>query len=342
MCSQPVQINPMHIGKLKVDFPVILSPMAGYTDSAFRSLCMDHHCGMTYTEVINAQAVVHGSKRTMHMLEAGENEHPVAGHIYGTDPEVMAAAASIIEKMNLYHTIDINCGCPVRKIVAKGAGAALMHDPEKIKSIVSAVSGSISLPVTIKTRIGPSPDLVNILEILRAVEEGGAAAIAVHARFTSKKHSGPADWEMLAMIKTESRIPVIGNGGIKNAGDVIDMFRRTNVDGVMIGRAAIGNPWIFDEVFCMAENFEYIPHSREEHSRVIIEHLDRMIAFKNEHRKFSRKGSFRPDQAAALHFRSHLFRYLSGFHGWNSLKRSLNSINCREAVVEAVNNIILQ
>ncbi|OVE74775.1 hypothetical protein BVX97_06355, partial [bacterium E08(2017)] len=185
----------------------MLSPMAGYTDSAFRSLCMDNHCGMTYTEVITARGLVHGSKLSQHMLDKTKSEKPIAAHIYGSEPEVMAEAARQIESLNRYDTIDINCGCPVRKIVAKGAGAALMHKPQTIAEIVKAIRGSVSLPVTVKTRLGPTPDNKNISEIAQAVQESGASAIAIHARFTSAKHSGPADWDSLAQIKSELSIP---------------------------------------------------------------------------------------------------------------------------------------
>ena len=243
-----MKIKPVNIGSLTVDFPIMLSPMAGYTDAAFRSLCRDFNCGMIYTEVITCRGVVHDSKLTRHMLDTFPNEHPIAGHIYGSEPEIMAEAAAKIEEMGRYDTIDVNCGCPVRKIVAKGAGAALMHDPEKICAIVSAIKKSVSLPVTIKTRLGPTPEMMNISEIAQAAEEAGADGIAIHARFTSAQHSGEADWNALAQIKSERAIPVFGNGGIQTAEDALRMISETGVDGVLIGRAAIGNPWIFDEI----------------------------------------------------------------------------------------------
>lgn len=336
-----MKISPVNIGNLSVEFPVMLSPMAGYTDLSFRSLCNDFHCGMNYTEVINARGVVHNSKLTMHMLEElPENKTPVAAHIYGSEPEIMAEAASIIEKLNLYDSIDVNCGCPVRKIVSKGAGAALINKPDEIYSIVSAIKKTVSMPVTIKTRIGPSPDLLNISDILKASEEACADAIAIHARVTSKKHGGSADWNTLARSKSESSIPVFGNGGIECAEDVFRMIKETGVDGVLIGRAAIGNPWIFDEVHHLAKGMNSKKHSLAEHKEIMIEHLDRLISLNEKHPKFRKKKNGSPEQGAARHFRRHMFKYLSGFHGWNRIKKDLESMNSRKSVINAIESVL--
>lgn len=335
-----MKIKPVNIGSLKVDFPVMLSPMAGYTDTAFRSLCRDFHCGMLYTEVITARGVVHGSKLTSHMLETSENEHPVVAHIYGSEPEIMAEASAIIEKLGRFNTIDVNCGCPVRKIIAKGAGAALMHDPDKINAIIAAIKSAVSIPVTMKTRIGPNPGMMNISEIARSAEEAGADAIAIHARFTSSKHSGPADWDTLARIKTECSIPVFGNGGIKTANDVFRMISETNVDGVLIGRAAIGNPWLFDEIYHLSKDMTYRPHSIETHKAVMLEHLDRLISLNHKHPKYRKKRHGDPEIGGARHFRGHLFKYLSGFYGWNKIKRDLDALNSRKAVITAIDEVL--
>jgi tRNA-dihydrouridine synthase B len=335
-----MNIKPIHIGALKVEFPVMLSPMAGYTDIAFRSICRDFHCGMTYTEVITSRGIVHDSKLTWHMLDTAENEHPVAGHIYGSEPEIMAEAASKIEALGRYDTIDVNCGCPVRKIVAKGAGAALMRDPNKIADIISAIKSAVTLPVTIKTRLGPTPDMINISEITDAAQTAGADAIAIHARVTSKKHSGPAAWDTLAKIKSESSIPVFGNGDIKTAEDVFRMIKETNVDGVLIGRAAIGNPWIFDEVYHLANDMDYKAHTLEEHKACMTEHLDRLISQNSNHPKYRKKRHDDPEHGASRHFRGHLYKYLSGFRGWTRIKRDLDAISSRDEVIKAVESVL--
>lgn len=335
-----MNIKPLRIGNLTIDFPVILAPMAGYTDSSFRSICKDFHCGMFYTEVINAEAIVRGSKATILMLDVADNEGPIAAHIYGSKPEVMAEAAAIMETMNRFVSIDVNCGCPVRKIVAKGAGADLMHHPEKISAIISAIRSAVKLPVTIKTRIGPSPKNMNISEVAHAAEEAGASAIAIHARFTSKKHSGPADWEALAKVKAERTIPVIGNGGVKSAQDVFEMISQTGVDGVMVGRGAVGNPWLFEEAYLIAHDLTPREHGKTEHKAIIVEHLNRLIELKGKAPKYRRRRTLSADQGAAMHFRAHLFRYLSGCRDWNKIKQNLNQMNTPEAILEAVNSVL--
>ncbi|MFC1498135.1 tRNA dihydrouridine synthase DusB [Verrucomicrobiota bacterium] len=330
------------IGDIVVDPPVALAPMAGYTDRAFRSICKRYHCSLMSTEVINARGIVHDSKMTMFMLETGEDEHPIGAHIYGSEPDIMAEAAMIIEKLNRFDFIDINCGCPVRKIVAKGAGAALIKDPAKLGAIVKAVSEAVTIPVTIKTRLGFKPETENINDVAQAAEEGGASAIAIHARFASNRHSGQADWEALARIKNNSSIPVIGNGGVKSAEDVKRMLSETGVDGVMIGRAAIGNPWIFDEVKCVLEKKSIIPHSASEHRTVIHDHLRLLVEQKEREYRVRRRHRLSAEHAAVLHFRGHLFKYLSGYAGFSSVRRRMNELSSIDDVMQAVDCCILK
>jgi nifR3 family TIM-barrel protein len=253
---------------------------------------------------------------------------------------MMARAAAIIEKLGRFDLIDINCGCPVRKIVAKGSGVALMSDPGRIGEIVAAVRRAVDLPVTVKTRLGPDPDRPTLSAVAEAVESAGGNAVFIHARFASNRHSGPADWNVLARIKSERGIPVIGNGGIDTASDVPAMLEQTGVDGVMIGRAAVGNPWIFDEIRCLFSGKPHTPHSHEEHRQIIARHLHGLVALKTMERRYRRRRSLPPDQAAALHFRSHLVRYMSRMHGWRELTRNLQRVNTAEAVMEAVDKVL--
>ncbi|MDD4869727.1 MAG: tRNA-dihydrouridine synthase family protein [Kiritimatiellae bacterium] len=332
--------QPFIIGKLIIDPPVMLAPMAGYTDSVFRSICKKYHCPVTLTEVVNAEGTIRGGHQTLHLLETNPGERPIGAHIYGADPDRLAAAAIIIEKTDRFDFIDINCGCPVPKIVRKGAGVALMRTPEKIERIVYTVKSAVSLPVTVKTRIGLSPDKMNIHEVSQAVEAGGASAIFIHARFASQRHSGEANWEILARIKSEMSIPVIGNGGISCVDDVFRMFSQTRVDGVMIGRAAVGNPWFFDEIYCRVNNLPWSPHSLEEHRAIIMEHLENLVLLKQKEYRYKKKNSIPVDQAASLHFRAHLHQYLRGFHGWPQIRRNLNTMHRIENIREAVDWII--
>ena len=331
---------PLKIGSLTVDPPVVLAPMAGFTDTSFRSICRAHGSGLVFTEVANAEGIVHGSRPTLHLLETSPGERPVAAHIYGSQPEPMAAAAAIIEKLGHFDLIDINGGCPMRKIVAKGAGAALMGDPERTCAIVRAVAQAVSLPVTVKTRIGLRPDRMNVSEMARAIQEGGASAISIHGRFASRQHSGEADWEALARVKSELRIPVLGNGGVEAAADAVAMFERTGVDGVMIGRAAIGNPWIFDEIGCLLAGRPYTPHTMAEHRAMIEDQLRRLIALKTLEYKHRRRRELTVEQSAALQFRAHLVKYLHGFRHWVDVRRSLNTMTSCQAVMDAVDLVI--
>ncbi len=335
-----MKLQPLILGTLVIDLPVVLAPMAGYTDYVFRSICRKHHCPLTLTEVVNAEGTIRQGRQTLNLLETDPGERPVGAHIYGADPDRLALAAAIIEKMNRFDFIDINCGCPVPKIVRKGAGAALMGNPDKIKQIVNTVKTAVSLPVTVKTRIGLSPDKKNIHEVARAVEEGGGSAIFIHARFASQRHNGTADWETLARVKSERSIPVIGNGGISCPDDVFRMIDQTGVDGVMIGRAAVGNPWLFDEIFCRATGRPWTGHSTEEHRTVIKEHLEELVLLKQKELRYRKKSATPADQAAALHFRAHLHQYLRGFRGWPEVRSQLNTMHRVEDILKAVDWIV--
>jgi tRNA-dihydrouridine synthase B len=331
---------PLRIGNMSIDPPVALAPMAGYTDSVFRSICRRYHCPVTLTEVVNADGTIRGGHQTLHLLETAPGERPLGAHIYGADPGRLAEAAVIIEKMDRFDFIDINCGCPVPKIVRKGAGAALMRTPEKIGQIVRAVRSAVSLPVTVKTRIGLSPDKINITEVTHAVEDGGASVIFIHARVASKRHSGEADWETLARVKAGRSILVVGNGGISSADDFFKMLSNTGVDGVMIGRAAVGNPWIFDEIYCRVNNLPWSPHSHAEHRAIVMEHLEQLVLLKQKEHRHKKKSGTPVDQSAALHFRAHLHQYLRGFRCWPDVRRHLNTMHKIEDIREAVDWII--
>ena len=284
--------------------------MAGYTDSTFRSICLEQGCGLVFTELVSSEGIVRNITRTLNMLHTSANERPIAAHIYGSDPEVMAEAASIAEGLGHFDLIDINAGCPVPKIVRKGAGVALMRDPGRLSDIVRAVVRAVSLPVTVKTRTGISPDDVNISEVAHAVEEAGASALFLHARLASAQHSGPADYDSLRLIKSELSIPVIGNGGVVNGQRAVAMLHETGVDGVMIGRGAIGNPFIFSSIAAQIHGKEHRPPQSSDWISVITRHLrglyDEMLR-ENAQRKRPRQQT---ERAACNRFRGHMTRYL--------------------------------
>ncbi len=332
-------LKPLKIGNVTVDFPVMLAPMAGYTDAVMRALARRHHCGMAYTEVTSAEGLVRGSKQTLHMLETMPGEKPIAAHIYGANPEILAQAAVLLESTGRFQTIDLNCGCPVAKVVAKGAGAALIKHPEKIARIIRAIKQAVSLPVTVKTRLGVAPGQMNISEIVHAVEESGGSAIAVHARFVTGRHTGQADWPALARIKSTSKIPVIGNGGILSAADALRMFAETGVDGIMIGKAAVGNPWIFREAWAAMHGCPCPTPSLQDRKAVIEEHLRLLILHKELAGKSRRHPQNSAEVSAVLHFRAHLVGYIRGFPKSAEVRRTLQDMRRVADVLEAVNSL---
>jgi tRNA-dihydrouridine synthase B len=333
-------VTPLTIGALTLPFPVVLAPMAGYTDAAMRSICAGYGAGMTATEVVNADGLVHGSKLTWQLLESDPADRPIAAHLYGSDPVILAEAAGRIDLLRRFDVIDINCGCPVRKIVAKDAGVALMKHPERIAAIVSAVRRAVSVPVTVKTRIGLADDCVNVAEVAAAAEAGGAAAIAVHGRLASNHHRGPADWDAIARVKAECGIPVIGNGGINIAADVPRMLAATGVDGVMIGRAAVGAPWIFQDARLLLAGETPPAHSAAELRAAVSEQLRRLVGLKVKEQALRRRSSVSPDTAAALHFRAHLVQYLRGMRNWVDIRRGLNAMTSSADILRAVDTVL--
>lgn len=333
--------EPLDIGELRIETPVALAPMAGYTNAAFRTICHQFGCGFFFTEVINAAGITHGSKRTLFMLETLAGETPLAGHMYGADPSVMADAARTIEDTGRFQLVDINCGCPVRKIVAKHCGVALMADPGRLGRIVASVKKAVSLPVTVKTRLGLSEDRHNVIEVAKAVEESGGDAIHIHSRYASKQHSGPADWDALAEVKAACGIPVVGNGGIENPKDVPRMLKHSGVDGVMIGRASIGNPWVFRDVAALLRGDEPEGrHTVQEHRKTIQAHVEAVVRLKEREQHFRKGGRMNPDEGAAVLFRPVLLKYMTGFRGSSTIRRSLNSMLSTDAIMVAVDRVL--
>ncbi|MGQ9663130.1 MAG: tRNA dihydrouridine synthase [Kiritimatiellia bacterium] len=321
-----MNLHALRIGSLLIDPPVALAPMAGLSDTSFRVICRHYGCGLVFTEVANAEGIIRGMKRTLHLLECDSAERPIAAHIYGSDPERLAAAAVKIENMGRFDLLDINCGCPVRRILAKGCGAALIRQPCRIEAIVKAISSATKLPVTIKTRIGFDEKPTQIVEVVRAAERGGASAITVHCRTVGARHGGPVLWDLLACVKKQCSIPVIGNGGICAAQDAIRMFEETGVDGVMIGRAAIGNPWIFSQVMTLIQGQVPLELSPAQRRAVIWEHFERLVRQKEKERKYRRRCSLSAETAAAMQFRTHLLKYLAGVRGVGLFRRNLEQI----------------
>lgn len=288
--------------------------MAGITDSAFRLLCREEGCGLSYSEMVSAKAMYYGDKKTETLLKIREEEEPVAFQIFGSEPEVMAFAA---EKLNDRKNVilDINMGCPVPKVFKNGDGSALMKNPRLIKEITEATVRVSKKPVSIKMRLGVNADSINVVECALAAEAGGASFIAVHGRTRDQYYSGKADWDYIKKVKEALSIPLIGNGDIFSAEDALRMMDYTGCDAVMVGRGALGNPWIFREILALYEG-KSLPErpSLQEISEMMTRHLNLMAAFKNE-------------RIAVFEMRKHVGWYLKGVHGAAEMRRRINTIN---------------
>ena len=333
-------LQPLQLGPLRLEWPVFLAPMAGFTDGAFRSLCLEQGCGGVVTEMVSAQGLIRSHVRTGHYLDTWGAERPIGAQIYGSDPAVMAAAAAKIAETKKFDFVDINAGCPMPKIRNRGDGAGLMRDPAKMAEIVRQVKAAAAgaLPVTVKTRIGWDADSVNVLETTAGVEDAGADAICVHGRVASVRHSGPSDWNLIAEVKRARKVPVIGNGGVKVAADVFRMFKETGVDGVMIGRPALGNPWLFRDIRAAAAGRAPQMPSTDEVRAVIHEHLRREMDLMV--RRGPRELKLGAELTACLVLRAHLVRYLRGFRGFGALARTLEERVDAATLLQRVDEVL--
>ena len=328
---------------------LLLAPMAGYTDAAMRAVCSSFGIAWTYTEMTNGYGLARGEEKTWHLLETAEDEGPVMAHLYGQDPEVMGMAAGLVGETGRFIGIDLNAGCPVHKVTASGAGAALIRDPERVYAVLSAMVRATQLPVTLKTRLGPSPDRVAIFELLDAAERAGARAITVHARFTSQRHSGDPHLDILAEVKRRARIPVIANGGIYSRTTAWRTFQETGCDALMVARAAIGNPWVFGDIVQSFQAGEpprevHVPGSGRSHRdldairQTLYRHLEaekRLLARVREKYHLP-ESALTPEEALVTTFRCHLFRYLHGLQGSGHLRRHLLDLRSEADIRSAV------
>ena len=331
-----MQLKPLKFGSVEIDFPVVLAPMAGYTDAAMRTLCLEHGAGAVYTELTSAEGIRRDSEKTFQVLDTAANEHPIAGHIFGCDPVAMATAAQYVEQTAQFDWIDINCGCPVRKVVSRGAGAALMKDLPLMGKIIEKVKKAVTLPVSVKTRIGFSNDTADHLEIANVVEASGADMLAIHARLAKNFHGGEADWEKLREIKQAAKIPVLGNGGVFAPEDAQQMVEVSGVDGVMIGRGAIGNPWIFEQI----RNGTGIP-ALDEKRRMMAEHLRRLVELNEMKQKTSpRPHKYAPEEAACIQFRTHIPYYVKGMFDKKQLLMKLAQLLTVDAIMAEMDILV--
>lgn len=273
----------LKIGNIELDNPYILAPMAGVTDLPFRLLCKEQGAGLLCMEMVSAKAIQYNNKNTKALLEIHPEEQPVSLQLFGSDPDVISEIAKRIEELP-FAILDINMGCPVPKIVKNGEGSALMKNPKLVYEIVSKTAKAIQKPVTVKIRKGFDDSCVNAVEIAKIVEEAGGKAVAVHGRTREQYYSGKADWDIIRKVKEAVSIPVIGNGDVVSGESAIAIQKETGCDGVMIGRGAQGNPWIFSELleYEKTGNMPERP-SMEEIKKMMLRHAQLQMQYKGEY-----------------------------------------------------------
>lgn len=301
----------MKIGKVELESNILLAPMAGVTDKAFRMIVKPFGPALMYTEMVSGKGLFYKSKKTADLLTADESEKPVAVQIFGHDADIMAEIANSALEYGAA-VIDINMGCPAPKIVNNGDGCALMKSPETAAKVISAVCRAVDVPVTVKFRAGWDDKSINAVEFAKVAEQSGASAVAVHSRTREQFYSGTADLDIIKAVKAAVKIPVIGNGDIIDGGSAAHMLEYTGCDGIMVGRAAEGNPWIFKEISAYLKDGTVLPPpDLDERREVALKHLGLLVEFKGEHR-------------GVLEGRKHMAWYFKGVSGGAVLRTALN------------------
>lgn len=311
----------MNIGNVKLDNPYILAPMAGVTDLPFRLLCREQGAGLLCMEMISAKALQYQNKNTKALLSIHPQEYPVSLQLFGSDPKIISEQARRIEELP-FQILDINMGCPVPKVVRNGEGSALMKDPKLVYEIVHETVKAIQKPVTAKIRKGFDDTSVNAAEIAKVIEEAGGAAVAVHGRTREQYYSGRADWEIIRKVKETVSIPVIGNGDVDSCEKAAAMIRETGCDGVMIGRGAQGNPWIFSELLEYDRTGSILPRpDAREIRRMMLRHARLQLEFKG-------------DYIGIREMRKHVAWYTKGMKGAARLRSLINQVESYQELEE--------
>lgn len=314
----------LKIGNLTISHPYVLAPMAGVTDLPFRLLCKEQGAGLLCMEMISAKALQYKNKNTQALLEIHPREYPVSLQLFGSEPDVISEQARAIEDRP-FQILDINMGCPVPKVVKNGEGSALMKDPGLVRRIVSQTVKAIHKPVTVKIRKGFDDTCVNAVEIAKIIEDAGGAAVAVHGRTREQYYSGKADWDIIRQVKEAVSIPVIGNGDVTCVEDALRMMRETGCDGVMIGRGARGNPWIFHELKTYDETGVVPPRPDRAAIRdMMLRHARLQVEYKGEY-------------TGIREMRSHVAWYTRGLRGSARLRDEINQVETYEELEALLN-----
>lgn len=306
-------IKTLKIGNVTLENNLILAPMAGVTDLPFRLLCREQGAGLLCMEMVSAKAILYKNKNTEELLTIDPREHPVSLQLFGSDPDIISEIAKQIEERP-FDILDINMGCPVPKVVNNGDGSALMKNPRLAGEIIEKTARAIKKPVTVKIRKGFDDDHVNAVELAHVAQESGAAAVAVHGRTREQFYSGRADWDIIRQVKEAVSIPVIGNGDLLTAEDVIAMEEQTGCDGFMIARGAEGNPWIFKQILHYFETGEHLPKPDfAEMTEMLLRHARMQLEFKG-------------DYTGIREIRKHAAWYTAGYKHSSKLRGRINEV----------------
>ncbi|MBQ6477251.1 MAG: tRNA dihydrouridine synthase DusB [Bacilli bacterium] len=299
------------IGDVVIKNKVVLAPMAGVTNSAYRKICKEMGAGLVFAEMVSDKAIVYNNKKTIDMLYMKEEERPLAQQIFGADVDSFVEATKYIEENMKPDIIDINMGCPVPKVAVRAqAGSALLKNPDKIYEVVKAVVDSVKVPVTVKIRSGWDNNHINAVEVAKMIEKAGASAITIHPRTRSQGYSGKADWKIIKEVKDAVSIPVIGNGDIKNSADAKRMLEETGCDAIMIGRGVLGNPWLIKNILLSLDGKEEMTPTIDDRIEMIKKHINYLLEFKSE-------------RQVALEIRTHIGWYLKGIKNSNEIKNKI-------------------
>jgi len=317
--------QPCSIREVKIDPPLVLAPMAGVTDLAFRLLCKGFGAGLVCTEFVSAYGLTYGNPKTRSFLLLQEAEHPVSVQIFGAEPERMATAAKMVEDAGA-DLVDLNLGCTAPQIGKMGAGARLLQHPRRVAAIVEAMVRTVSIPVTVKTRLGWSEENLNVVAIARLCEGAGAAAIAVHGRTAQQRFRGRANWEAIGEVKAAVSIPVIGNGDVRTPEDARRMFQQTGCQAVMIGRGARGNPWLFSRTAHYLRTGELLPPPTPQERLALALRHGRMLK------------ELKGEQVGLREMRKHLSWYFRGLPHAARWRERVHRARTWEELVETIEN----